>query len=269
LFSEKWSNKIRGCLLMVGLLVFMSLAGGFVGPRMSASSGPSEEVVSLRERISSLEQEVRSSKARQQELEKSLKTHRQEVNRLEDDLRSLSYRKVLIQNAIMDLNHTVDRALSYRIADHLVEAADKQGFDPFLVISIMHIESNFDPHARSGVGARGLMQVMPFWCPAYDIRARDLWTIKTNIRTGVSILDSCMKECDNDLRCALARYHGSYPRYWVYADKVMDVYEEVLEKYETDPEETMLEELKKKMGKHASCRGDKLCTRGGECMVPF
>jgi soluble lytic murein transglycosylase len=34
--------------------------------------------------------------------------------------------------------------------------------DPFLILSLMRAESVYDPKARSGVGARGLMQIMPF-----------------------------------------------------------------------------------------------------------
>ena len=43
----------------------------------------------------------------------------------------------------------------------LTDAASRASVDPFLVAAVVREESSFDPQARSRVGARGLMQLMP------------------------------------------------------------------------------------------------------------
>ncbi|MBI5461846.1 MAG: lytic transglycosylase domain-containing protein [Gammaproteobacteria bacterium] len=88
------------------------------------------------------------------------------------------------------------------------------GITPELVLSVIQVESNFDRFALSSAGARGLMQVMPFWLDELNRPLDDLFDIRTNIRFGCIILKHYMdRERGNHAR-ALARYNGSSGQLW-------------------------------------------------------
>jgi hypothetical protein len=62
----------------------------------------------------------------------------------------------------------------------------KHGIDPELVHAVVRAESNYQPHAKSHVGARGLMQVMP--ATGRDFGVRDLYDPEKNLEAGVQYL---------------------------------------------------------------------------------
>lgn len=95
--------------------------------------------------------------------------------------------------------------------------ARRAGLDPQLVLGLIEVESNFRKHAVSGSGARGFMQVMPFWTALIGSRSDDLFHLRTNLRYGCTILRHYMDLEHDDLYRALGRYNGSlgqpeYPR---------------------------------------------------------
>ncbi len=101
------------------------------------------------------------------------------------------------------------------------QEATHAGITPELVLSLIQVESNFDRFAISSAGARGLMQVMPFWLEELKRPDDDLFDIRTNIRFGCIILKHYMdRERGNHAR-ALARYNGSSGKLW-YPTKVFD-----------------------------------------------
>lgn len=83
------------------------------------------------------------------------------------------------------------------------------GLDPELVLAVIEVESRFDEFAISVAGARGLMQVMPFWLDEIGISDRNLFKIRTNLRMGCTILKYYMDMEKGNLFRALARYNGS------------------------------------------------------------
>jgi len=85
-----------------------------------------------------------------------------------------------------------------------------QRFDlsPDLVLAVIKVESQFDHFAVSNVGARGLMQVMPFWKEELGSKSDNLFAIETNIRYGCAILHM-YKDRYHGLERALAAYNGS------------------------------------------------------------
>lgn len=91
---------------------------------------------------------------------------------------------------------------------------------PELVLAVIDIESNFDRFAISWAGARGLMQVMPFWLDEIGRPDDNLFHISTNLRMGCTILRYYLDREKGDLVKALARYNGSTGRR-VYSDKVL------------------------------------------------
>jgi hypothetical protein len=95
-----------------------------------------------------------------------------------------------------------------RIADALVIEGRKKNIDPVLLVGVMLVEdATLDPRARSNVGARGLMQVMPFHSGNWGCPSKDLFNIESNICHGVSVLAQTIKKTKN-LNRALLAYNG-------------------------------------------------------------
>ena len=88
--------------------------------------------------------------------------------------------------------------------------SQRAGLDPALVLGLVQVESNFRKFAVSSVGARGYMQVMPFWTRVLgDGDAAKLFHIQTNLRFGCVILRHYLNRENGDLFLALGRYNGS------------------------------------------------------------
>jgi soluble lytic murein transglycosylase-like protein len=86
----------------------------------------------------------------------------------------------------------------------------RAGLDTALVLGLIQIESNFRKYAVSIAGARGYMQVMPFWTRALgDGDAGKLFHMQTNLRFGCVILRHYLERDGGDLFLALGRYNGS------------------------------------------------------------
>lgn len=94
-----------------------------------------------------------------------------------------------------------------KVAWPLVANANKHGMEPATLVSIMLIESEGKPSARSSVGARGLMQVMPFWAGHWRGCGSDLYDIEDNLCNGSNILAMYLRD-KGDERSALLGYNG-------------------------------------------------------------
>ena len=82
--------------------------------------------------------------------------------------------------------------------------------EPALVLGLIQVESNFRRYAISRVGARGYMQVMPFWARLIgNGDASHLFHMQTNLRFGCVILRHYLGQERGDLFMALGRYNGS------------------------------------------------------------
>jgi soluble lytic murein transglycosylase-like protein len=87
--------------------------------------------------------------------------------------------------------------------------ATRAGLDPHLVLALIEVESGFKKYAVSSVGARGYMQVMPFWVRNIGSNDQDLFHLRTNLRYGCTILRYYLDVEKGDLFRALGRYNGS------------------------------------------------------------
>ena len=87
--------------------------------------------------------------------------------------------------------------------------ASRAGLDPQLVLGLIQVESNFRKYAVSTVGARGYMQVMPFWQKLIGTRDHNLFHLRTNLRYGCTILRHYLDIERGDYFRALGRYNGS------------------------------------------------------------
>jgi soluble lytic murein transglycosylase-like protein len=86
----------------------------------------------------------------------------------------------------------------------------RAGLDVSLVLGLIQVESNFRKFAVSSVGARGYMQVMPFWTRVLgDGDAGKLFHMQTNLRFGCVILRHYLERERGDMFMALGRYNGS------------------------------------------------------------
>ncbi len=108
--------------------------------------------------------------------------------------------------------------------------ASRAGLDPQLLLAVIQHESGFKKYAVSTAGARGYLQVMPFWTKLIGGTEHNLFHLRTNLRYGCVILRHYLDVEGGDLFRALGRYNGSlgrpeYPdavlanmnRFWRYA----------------------------------------------------
>jgi soluble lytic murein transglycosylase-like protein len=116
-------------------------------------------------------------------------------------------------------------AMSRRLEKRMPDAAQREdflvtvhyearraGLDPQLVLGLIQVESNFRKHAVSRAGARGYMQVMPFWVKLIGGSEHNLFHLRTNLRYGCVILRHYLDMENGNLFRALGRYNGSLGR---------------------------------------------------------
>ena len=87
--------------------------------------------------------------------------------------------------------------------------ATRAGLDPQLVLGLIEVESAFRKYAVSTAGARGFMQVMPFWVGVIGSPDNNLFHLRTNLRYGCTILRHYLDIENGNLFRALGRYNGS------------------------------------------------------------
>ncbi|GAB4057181.1 transglycosylase SLT domain-containing protein [Uliginosibacterium sediminicola] len=87
--------------------------------------------------------------------------------------------------------------------------AQRAGLDPQLVLGVIEVESGFRKYAVSSAGARGFMQVMPFWVKQIGTAEQNLFHLRTNLRYGCTILRYYLDIEKGNLFRALGRYNGS------------------------------------------------------------
>jgi soluble lytic murein transglycosylase-like protein len=90
--------------------------------------------------------------------------------------------------------------------------ATRAGLDPQLVLGLIEVESGFRKYAVSNAGARGYMQVMPFWVKLIGRAGDNLFHLRTNLRYGCVILRHYLTLENGDYWRALGRYNGSLGR---------------------------------------------------------
>lgn len=103
---------------------------------------------------------------------------------------------------------TPDAVRADRVAAALVREARRANIGATLLVGVLLTENpDLEPKATSSVGARGLMQVMPFHAGKWGCSSSDLFDIDANICHGVQILADNLKRSRN-LPAALQRYNG-------------------------------------------------------------
>lgn len=117
----------------------------------------------------------------------------------------LKYVGSYVQKIIYPIKHS----------EFIEEYAYEYNLDPWLVVSVIWVESRFDEKAISNKDARGLMQITPEtgeWISKQmklkDFNSKQLYEPETNIKLGCWYLDNLKTQFDNELPVAIAAYNG-------------------------------------------------------------
>ena len=122
--------------------------------------------------------------------------------------------------------YTKDTTRANRIAAAVVDEGTKRRINPTLLVGVLLTEdAKLDPQARSSVGARGLLQVMPFHAGKHGCGSNDLFNIEANICYGADILQQLMRRSPS-VATALQHYNGcvhgtNTPNCYTYSGKVL------------------------------------------------
>ena len=111
-----------------------------------------------------------------------------------------------------------------RLLTNIQYESARAGLDTQLILGLIEVESAFRQYAISAVGARGLMQVMPFWQRHIGTPEHNLFDVRTNLRYGCTILRHYRNLERGNMTRALARYNGSLGRS-VYSDTVIGAWQ--------------------------------------------
>ena len=111
-----------------------------------------------------------------------------------------------------------------RLLTNIQYESARAGLDTQLILGLIEVESAFRQYAISAVGARGLMQVMPFWQRHIGTPEHNLFDVRTNLRYGCTILRHYRNVERGNMTRALARYNGSLGRS-VYSDTVIGAWQ--------------------------------------------
>lgn len=175
-------------------LTALIVAGAFalaLAPRLSQAGNQREEALSA-----SVQAALSKAIADKAPVSSSFADAGQEAVWLADMSRRLSKR-------VPDENYRVEllRTVHYE--------ARRAGLDPQWVLGLIEVESAFRKYAVSSAGARGYMQVMPFWVRQIGRPDDNLFSLRTNLRFGCTILRHYLDIEKGDLYRALGRYNGS------------------------------------------------------------
>ena len=105
-----------------------------------------------------------------------------------------------------------DRKTRTEFLKTLYYEAKRNGLNPQMVLGLIQVESGFRKYAVSSAGARGYMQVMPFWIKSIGEPQHNLFALRINLRYGCVILRHYLDMEKGDIFRALGRYNGSLGR---------------------------------------------------------
>lgn len=120
---------------------------------------------------------------------------------------------VLFKQTVAWVQKNAKKPVSAEFAKLVVEEtfnnAAKADVDPFVMLAIMKVESEFDYTARSTAGAIGLTQVIPKWHMDKMPNTAHVYDPKNNIRVGTEVMAEYLSWYNGDMRKALLQYNGS------------------------------------------------------------
>jgi soluble lytic murein transglycosylase-like protein len=143
-------------------------------------------------------------------LERAIRDGRPPKPVLRDDAARLRYQQWFDATSARLKRRLPDEQMRREFLESAWYEATRAGLDPGMVLGLIQVESAYRKYAVSMVGARGYMQVMPFWTKVIgDANRRALFDMQTNLRYGCSILRMYIDMEGGNLYLALGRYNGS------------------------------------------------------------
>ena len=138
---------------------------------------------------------------------------------LQKTVETLNHKIVIHQEAIAKTDFYRFQENVYRlqtpefakITDSVFNQSRKFGFNPYLIMAVIFVESRFDRHAVSRAGAYGLMQInYAVWKDELKIDFKKIAQIDYNIELGLTILKNYLRETSGDILQALILYNNGY-----------------------------------------------------------
>jgi soluble lytic murein transglycosylase-like protein len=121
--------------------------------------------------------------------------------------RSTTASQALVDWVIDNAQDTLSLNKAKKFVTTAIRYANKHSLDPLLVLSIIRNESGFREQARSSGGAKGLMQVIPFWHKD-KLQGRNPYDTNVSIEVGTQILKDCWVKHDGNALKATSCYSG-------------------------------------------------------------
>ncbi len=217
---ERLLKRFRALPLAAPILLFVGFGAGeitkrnFQAPENEAVRETSERSVPL---------------VHLEALSKSFKAMRDDGNRTVADVAFYKQHVEPVEKVLW--RRGLSRLAAKQISRPLVEEAYDKGLDPATVVAVLMMESGGKATARSSVGARGLMQVMPGWVGTWRKCGSDLYDVKDNLCNGTSILAWHLRQAGTE-RQALLGYNGcvhgtNTPNCHTYPDKIWRLREQI------------------------------------------
>jgi soluble lytic murein transglycosylase-like protein len=143
-------------------------------------------------------------------LSSAIANHAPPVPEFKDTESRLAYLRWLAAMSDRLLSQKAELQIRKEFLQTVWYESKRAGLDTALVLGLIQVESNFRKFAVSVVGARGYMQVMPFWARVIgDGDASKLFHMQTNLRFGCVILRHYLDREKGDFFLGLGRYNGS------------------------------------------------------------
>ncbi len=138
-----------------------------------------------------------------------LSTDRTLVNQLDSARGELELARTQLDRANKVIGYSSQYGIDARLASSIVDVAQAEGIDPELAFRLVKLESDFNVHAKSPVGAIGLTQLMPSTARFYqkDITVQKLHDPNTNLRIGFRYLRGLVNEYHGNMKTALLVYN--------------------------------------------------------------
>jgi hypothetical protein len=136
-----------------------------------------------------------------------------EARKLQNELASTRGELDLVRAQFDRASHIIEYSRRYAItagmAASIFDAALGEGIDPDLAFRLVRLESEFNPRAKSPVGAVGLTQLMPTTATQYQkgVTVQDLYDGDTNLKIGFRYLRNLLKLYGGNVEVALVAYN--------------------------------------------------------------
>ena len=138
-----------------------------------------------------------------------LSTNRSLTGQLDSARGELALAHIQLEHAQSVIGYSAHYAIGADLAGTILDVAQAEGIDPELAFRLVKLESDFNAHATSPVGAVGLTQVMPSTARFYHkgMSARELYDPATNLHVGFQYLRGLVTEYHGNMNLALLVYN--------------------------------------------------------------